>query len=49
MDDHALQILAKYVRGVYAVQVKGRVPEDVEQELLDRGIQYRRRDQTEMD
>ncbi|KLO17486.1 transcription elongation factor SPT4 [Schizopora paradoxa] len=43
------QRTAKYVRGIYAVQVKGHVPEDVEQELLDRGIQYRRRDQTEMD
>ena len=41
--------LAKYVRGMYAVRVKGRVPEDVEQELHDRGIRYRPRDQTDQD
>lgn len=40
---------AKYVRGVYAVRVKGRIPEDVEAELADRGIKYRPRDQTDMD
>ena len=42
-------LAAKYVRGVYAVRVKGRVPEDVEAELESRGIKYRTRDQTEMD
>ena len=41
--------LAKYVRGMYAVRVKGRVPDDVEQELHDRGIRYRPRDQTDQD
>ena len=40
---------AKYVRGMYAVRVKGRIPEDVEAELENRGIKYRPRDQTEMD
>lgn len=40
---------AKYVRGMYAVRVKGRIPEDVEAELESRGIKYRPRDQTEMD
>lgn len=38
-----------YVRGMYAVRVKGRVPEDVEQELIDRNIRYRPRDQSEQD
>jgi transcription elongation factor SPT4 len=41
--------LAKYARGVYAVRVKGRVPEDVEAELSERGIRYRPRDQTDND
>lgn len=40
---------AKYVRGMYAVRVKGRVPEDVEAELESRGIKYRPRDQTDQD
>ena len=41
--------LDKYVRGVYAITVKGRIPEDVEQELEVQGIKYRPRDQTEVD
>jgi transcription elongation factor SPT4 len=40
---------AKYVRGMYAVRVKGRIPEDVEAELESRGIKYRSRDQTDQD
>jgi len=39
----------KYVRGVYAITVKGRIPDDVEQELESQGIKYRPRDQTEVD
>ena len=38
-----------YVRGMYGVRVKGRVPEDVEAELEARGIRYRPRDQSEQD
>lgn len=34
---------------MYAVRVKGRIPEDVEQELNERGIRYRPRDQTDLD
>ena len=41
--------LAKYVRGMYAVRVKGRVPEDVEAELESRNIKYRPRDGTDQD
>ncbi|KAJ3903218.1 transcription initiation protein spt4 [Lentinula edodes] len=40
---------AKYARGMYAVRVKGRVPEDVEAELESRGIKYRPRDQSDQD
>ncbi|ETW84402.1 hypothetical protein HETIRDRAFT_123985 [Heterobasidion irregulare TC 32-1] len=43
------QRTSKYVRGIYAVRVKGRIPEDVEAELESRGIKYRPRDQTEQD
>ncbi|EIN10146.1 transcription initiation protein spt4 [Punctularia strigosozonata HHB-11173 SS5] len=43
------QRTSKYVRGMYAVRVKGRVPEDVEAELEARGIRYRPRDGTEQD
>ncbi|KAF8629633.1 hypothetical protein AX15_003366 [Amanita polypyramis BW_CC] len=43
------QRTSKYVRGVYAVRVKGRIPEDVEAELESRGIKYRPRDQVDQD
>ncbi|KAL5508575.1 SPT4 [Sanghuangporus vaninii] len=43
------QRTSKYVRGMYAVRVKGHIPDDVEQELNERGIRYRKRDQTEQD
>ncbi|KAF8876244.1 hypothetical protein BD779DRAFT_1449593 [Infundibulicybe gibba] len=36
-------------RGMYAVRVRGRIPEDVEAELNSRGIKYRPRDQTDQD
>jgi hypothetical protein len=42
-------VIDKYVRGVYAITVKGRIPEDVEQELEVQGVKYRPRDQTEVD
>lgn len=34
---------------MYAVRVKGKIPDDVEAELEGRGIKYRPRDQTEVD
>jgi transcription elongation factor SPT4 len=40
---------ANNVRGIYATNVKGRIPEDVEAELENRGIKYRPRDQTDQD
>ncbi|TFK25065.1 transcription initiation protein spt4 [Coprinopsis marcescibilis] len=43
------QRTSQKVRGIYAVRVRGRVPEDVEAELQDRGLKYRPRDQTEQD
>jgi len=43
------QRTSKYVRGMYAVRVKGRIPDDVEAELESRGIKYRSRDQTDQD
>ncbi|KAK2462271.1 hypothetical protein APHAL10511_005577 [Amanita phalloides] len=43
------QRTSKYVRGLYAVRVKGRIPDDVEAELESRGIKYRPRDQTDQD
>ncbi len=44
-----LTYVDKYVRGVYAITVKGRIPDDVEQELESQNIKYRPRDQTEVD
>lgn len=41
--------VAKYVRGMYAIRVRGRIPEDVEHELENRGIRYRPRDQMDQD
>ena len=49
MDEHSNRRTAGNVRGMYAVRVKGRVPEDVEAELESRGIKYRPRDQTDID
>ncbi|KAJ3505688.1 hypothetical protein NLJ89_g7286 [Agrocybe chaxingu] len=43
------QRTAKYVRGMYAVRVTGRIPEEVEDELTSRGIKYRPRDQNDQD
>ncbi|KAF8876247.1 Spt4/RpoE2 zinc finger-domain-containing protein [Infundibulicybe gibba] len=43
------QRTSKYARGMYAVRVRGRIPEDVEAELDSRGIKYRPRDQTDQD
>ncbi|KAF7313414.1 Transcription elongation factor SPT4 [Mycena chlorophos] len=43
------QRTSKYVRGMYAARVKGRIPEHIEAELEARGIKYRPRDQTDMD
>jgi len=42
-------VTAKYARGMYAVRVKGRIPEEVEADLENRGIKYRPRDQTDQD
>ncbi|KAG8716650.1 transcription elongation factor spt4 [Ceratobasidium sp. 395] len=41
------QRVHKYVKGMYAVRVSGRVPEDVMDDLQSRGITYRPRDQLE--
>ncbi|KAJ8085838.1 transcription elongation factor spt4 [Marasmius sp. AFHP31] len=43
------QRTGNYAKGIYAVRVKGRIPEDVEADLDARGIKYRPRDQTEVD
>ncbi|EKM75745.1 hypothetical protein AGABI1DRAFT_79504 [Agaricus bisporus var. burnettii JB137-S8] len=43
------QRTTNYARGIYAVHVKGRVPDDVEAELENRGIKYRPRDLTDQD
>ena len=42
-------LAAKYVPGMYAVRVSGRIPEDVEMELERRGIKYRPRDGTDQE
>ncbi|EJD54438.1 transcription initiation protein spt4 [Auricularia subglabra TFB-10046 SS5] len=38
------QRTAKFVPGMYAIQVNGRLPEDVEDELVQQGMTYRPRD-----
>jgi transcription elongation factor SPT4 len=43
------QRTSKYVRGIYAIRVSGRIPDDVEAELYNRGIKYRPRDLTDQD
>lgn len=37
---------AKYVRGMYAARVAGRIPEDVEDDITAQGFSYRPRDET---
>lgn len=49
VDEYPDRKTAGNVRGMYAVRVKGRVPEDVEAELESRGIKYRPRDQADID
>ncbi|KAJ1926760.1 transcription elongation factor spt4 [Tieghemiomyces parasiticus] len=43
------QRIEKYAKGLYAAQVSGRIPEDIEMELERRGITYRPRDGTVKD
>ncbi|KAJ1977654.1 transcription elongation factor spt4 [Dimargaris cristalligena] len=43
------QRIEKYSKGLYAAQVTGRIPEDVEMALEQRGITYRPRDGTVKD
>ncbi|KAI8335377.1 Spt4/RpoE2 zinc finger-domain-containing protein [Chlamydoabsidia padenii] len=38
------QRVEKFTRGIYAIRVYGRIPEDVEDELERRGTEYRPRD-----
>jgi transcription elongation factor SPT4 len=38
------QRVDKFVKGMYAIRVAGRLPFEVEEELLDKGIKYRARD-----
>jgi hypothetical protein len=40
---------AKYARGMYAVRVMGRLPEEIEAKLEESNIKYRPRDLTDMD
>ncbi|GJJ07794.1 hypothetical protein Clacol_001999 [Clathrus columnatus] len=40
------QRTSKYVRGMYAARVAGRVPEDVEDDITAQGFSYRPRDET---
>lgn len=42
-------LTANSVHGIYAIYVKGRIPEDVEVELESRGIKYRPRDHSDQD
>jgi hypothetical protein len=40
---------AKYVRGMYAARVMGRLHEEIEAKLEENNIKYRPRDLTDMD
>jgi hypothetical protein len=37
---------AKYVRGMYAARVIGRIPEEIDDDIKSRGMTYRPRDET---
>ena len=36
----------KFVPGLYAIQVVGQLPQEIQEDLLDKGIKYRPRDGT---
>jgi transcription elongation factor SPT4 len=38
-----LRTIDKFEKGIYAVQVQGRLPEDIEEELESKGFKYRPR------
>jgi transcription elongation factor SPT4 len=38
------QRIDKFQKGIYAVQVMGNIPMDIQEQLLDKGIKYRPRD-----
>ena len=38
--------VAKYVRGMYAARVVGRIPEEIDDDIKSRGMTYRSRDET---
>ena len=39
----------KFVKGIYAIKVNGRLPVEIEEDLQDKGIQYRPRDGSAQD
>ncbi len=39
----------KFVKGIYAIKVSGKLPVDMEEELADKGIRYRPRDGSAQD
>ncbi len=39
----------KFTKGLYAIRVMGRLPEEIEEELKAAGVTYRPRDGTSMD
>jgi transcription elongation factor SPT4 len=43
------QRIDKFQKGVYAVQVTGKLPLDLQDALMDKGIRYRARDGTVLD
>jgi hypothetical protein len=48
-DGYSDRQAAGKVRGMYAMRVKDRVPEDVEAGIESRGIKHRPRDQMDID
>ena len=43
------QRIDKFQKGIYAIQVNGSLPMDVQEQLLDKGIKYRPRDGSMID
>jgi transcription elongation factor SPT4 len=43
------QRIENFQRGIYAVQVHGQLPVEIQEQLLDKGIKYRPRDGSMVD
>lgn len=49
IHSHFRQRIDKFAKGIYAIQITGKLPVEVQEQLMDKGIGYRARDGTVID